>query len=152
MILAVITMRFISALIQVESGGNDRAVGDYVNGLPTSFGCLQISEKVLTDVSRISGCKVTYANAFRRLDAIWICQTYLYHYATAERLGHEPTFEDYARIWNGGPDGWREKATLPHAVKVAREMDKIDDGKWEFDFRVTDRPTVWIKPRYLHAR
>lgn len=140
MILAVISMHLISALIHVESRGNDEAVGDYVDGRPTSFGCLQISQRVLDDVSRISGYRVTIANAFRRKDAIWICQTYLNYWATRLKLGHEPTDEDRARIWNAGPDGWHKRETHAYWVKVSSRMASTDDGTWSYDFRVSTDP------------
>ena len=39
-------------------------------------------------------------------------------YATTSRLGHKPTCQDYARIHNGGPDGFKKSATLPYWNKI----------------------------------
>ena len=36
---------------------------------------------------------------------------YMARYATAKRLGHTPTDEDFARIHNGGPNGWKDNST-----------------------------------------
>lgn len=140
MILAMVSIHLISALIQVESKGNDLAVGDFVHGRPTAFGCLQISQRVLDDVTRITGHRVTAANAFRRRDALWICETYLDHWVTKERLGREPTDEDRARVWNGGPDGWSNWRTDDYWRKVSEQMAKTDDGTWRYDFKVSTDP------------
>jgi len=104
----------IAALIQVESGGNDRAIGDGGR----SLGCLQISDVVVADVRRITGRWVSRTDAWSRQKSIRICVDYLSHYATRERLGYEPRMEDMARIWNGGPNGWRKDSTRDYWRKV----------------------------------
>ena len=43
-------------------------------------------------------------------------------YATAQRLGHAPTDEDIARIHNGGPNGYKNPATLPYWEKVKKYL------------------------------
>lgn len=43
---------------------------------------------------------------------------YMGRYATVGRLSHVPTNKDYARIHNGGPDGWRKDSTKAYAAKV----------------------------------
>ena len=110
-----VPLSLILALIAVESGGNDHAWGD--NG--KAWGCLQIRAEVVEDVKRISPRDDHY-DAFVRADAIWICQTYLNHYVTRKRLGRNPTLQDYARVWNGGPQGWKKDSTLPYWVKVEK--------------------------------
>lgn len=107
----------ILALIAVESGGNDHAWGD--NG--KAWGCLQITAAVMEDVQRIRP-QERYYNAFVRDDAIWICRTYLNHYVTRSRIGHEPTLEDYARCWVAGPDGWRQDCSKPYWLKVKKVL------------------------------
>lgn len=115
----------LTVLINVESGGNDRALGDIRHGQPTAFGCLQISDAVIADVRRISGRSYTRQDAFNRQTAAQICVIYLTHYGTRERLGYEPTMQDYARIWNGGPTGWKNPATLPYWTKVRKELTRL---------------------------
>jgi hypothetical protein len=39
-------------------------------------------------------------------------------YATEEKLGRKPTYQDYARIWNGGPNGYKRKATVKYWQKL----------------------------------
>lgn len=115
----------IAALISVESGGNDLAIGD--NG--QAVGCLQIHPAVVDDTNRILG-----ASTYRRRDrlrrdySVMMCRTYLGHYASKARLGREPTLEDMARIWNGGPNGYKKDATKAYWVKVRTAMEANVSG------------------------
>jgi hypothetical protein len=108
----------LAALLAVESGGNDRAVGDHGRAI----GALQIHAAVVEDVNRIHGTRYTHAGMARRRDAVAVATLYLGTYATQERLGRPVTDEDRARIWNGGPDGWRKAATLGYANQVRKAM------------------------------
>jgi hypothetical protein len=110
--------RLIPALIQVESGGDIRAVGDGGR----SLGFLQISKEVVADVNRVTGSRYRHADAFDPLKAKAICKAYLAHYAAPGRLGREPTFADLARIWNGGPNGHRKDATIYYWRKVSSRL------------------------------
>ena len=38
-------------------------------------------------------------------------------YATEARLGHVPTNEDYARIHNGGPNGFKKASTVEYILE-----------------------------------
>lgn len=107
--------RLIDALVKVESNGDPRAVGDKGKAL----GCLQIWSVVVQDVNEVSRVKYTHADAFDPAKARAICRAYLARWCNAKRLGREPTDEDYARVWNGGPNGWRKSATIKYWHKVA---------------------------------
>ena len=112
---------FIAALIAVESGGNDHAIGD--NG--QAVGCLQIHPAVVEDVNQWA-YKPTYFYLGDRMDrgcSIRILDAYLKRYATKERLRREPSLEDLARIWNGGPDGYQKPATRGYWIKVRAAME-----------------------------
>ncbi|KAJ8037319.1 Lysozyme 1 [Holothuria leucospilota] len=50
-------------------------------------------------------------------------QGYMARYATATRLGHQPTCEDFARIHNGGPNGYKKSATDGYWSKVKKCLD-----------------------------
>jgi hypothetical protein len=110
--------RLIPALITVESGGDDRAVGDRGN----AKGCLQIWPSVIADVNRVYGTRYTHDDAFVREHAVTICKKYLSLYCTPQRIGREPSLADAARIWNGGPTGYRKTATLSYWNKVSRHL------------------------------
>lgn len=104
----------ISALIVVESGGRDNAVGD--NG--RALGPLQIHRAVVLDVNRITGSRHRWEDMTNRALARKVCQAYL------ERYARGATAEQAARRWNGGPTGDRKPATLPYWRKVEAAMKK----------------------------
>jgi len=109
--------RLIPALEKVESNGNPDAIGDGGKAL----GILQIWEVVIIDVNRAKGTSYVHADAFDPVKARAICKAYLSIYCTERRLGRQPTMEDAARIWNGGPNGFKKAATEKywHKVKAA---------------------------------
>lgn len=116
--------KFWDAIKQVESSGNENAVGD--NG--RSIGPLQIQRSYYNDAvernpSLQSGkyagytyenCKGTGSFEYSRA----VAESYMNRYATERRLGHQPTFEDMARIHNGGPNGYKMEATVKYWEKV----------------------------------
>lgn len=115
----------IAAMIAVESGGDDAA-----KGAAGESGCLQISQRVIDDVNRFQDMvHFSHASTLNREASIAICECYLAHYASAARLGREPTDEDRARIWNGGPTGYREQATLQYWWDVRQKMQRIERAK-----------------------
>lgn len=107
-----------SAVWQVETGqcpGPDCPLGDDGNAL----GPLQIWRIAWTDVQKPGE---SYADC-KDLDySVEIFRRYTARYATAKRLGHEPTQEDLARIWNGGPNGFKKTSTESYWSKVNKEM------------------------------
>lgn len=110
--------RLINALVQVESSGRDKVVGD----AGKAYGALQIHASMVEDVNRIYGTTYTHKDMFDRNKAIDVCHKYLAFYGSEKRLGHVPTPEDHARIWNGGPAGWKRKATQGYWAKVRRHL------------------------------
>ena len=103
----------ISALIIVESSGNDQAIGD--NG--RAVGPLQIHRGVVLDVNRITGSHYRHQDMTNRVAARAVCEAYLKHY------GRGKTTEEQARIWNAGPQGHKKKtATQAYWLKVQRNL------------------------------
>lgn len=100
-------------LVSIESNGNDLAIGD--NG--TAIGPLQIRPAAIVDVNRRFKTQYVHSRMTNRVEAIEVLDRYLWIYATPERLGRPVTDEDRARIWNGGPNGWKKSATLPYLEK-----------------------------------
>jgi hypothetical protein len=111
----------IAAIIRVESAGNDAAVGTRAE-----VGCLQIRPAVVRDVNRIRKGNPLFCleDRYFRDPSIAMFRAYVEHYATAERLGREPTLQDIARIWNGGPQGYRRDVTRAYWRKVRAELIK----------------------------
>ena len=102
----------ITALMIVESSGNDLAIGD--NG--RALGPLQIHRGVVLDVNRITGSNYRWESMTNRAQARAVCQAYLEHY------GRGKTTEQQARIWNGGPTGDRKAATLSYWRRVQKNL------------------------------
>lgn len=103
----------ITALILVESGGNDFARGD--NG--DAIGCLQIHKEVVDDVNRIYGTTYQWPEScYDRVSSVRICRLYLQHYAPKRA-----TEKTISRIWNGGPKGHKKEATLKYWKRVKIE-------------------------------
>ena len=110
--------RLIDALAVVESNNNPSAVGDGGK----AYGVLQIWNVVIVDVNARFGTRYKHKDAFDPVKAREICRLYLSIYATEKRLGRKPTLEDYARIWNGGPNGYKNSKTNKYWAKVQRAL------------------------------
>mgnify|MGYP003349418611 CR=1 FL=1 len=102
-------------LMQVETG-NRPIVGD--NG--RAIGPLQVHAGAVQDVNRAFGTSYKHRDMMDRAAATAVLDRYLWIYAQPKRLGRPVTDSDRARIWNGGPDGWRRAATLAYAERVRR--------------------------------
>ena len=110
----------IAALIAHESKGDDYAVGDR-HLANKAYGCLQVRQSCVDDVNRRFGTKYRAEDCLGNRElSISICVMYLQIYATPSRLGHKPTAEDFARIWNGGPNGWKKESTVKYWAKVKK--------------------------------
>ena len=124
-------MTLILAMIQVESSGNDLAVGD--NG--ASWGCLQLQAAYVQDAAEYAKQDWKHYDAFDRQKAIDITLAYMARYATEKRLGRPVTAEDIARIHNGGLNGYKKESTKKYWAKVKAELikmgvlDKTNTGK-----------------------
>ena len=102
----------LSALIQIESGGNDLAKGRH-----GELGALQIKPILVRDVNRIMGTHYAHAQVTNRAVSTFIAQSYLAHY------GKNLSDESLARIWQGGPKGHRKTSTRAYARRVMRELE-----------------------------
>jgi soluble lytic murein transglycosylase-like protein len=103
----------LSALIQVESGGNDHAKGRH-----GELGALQIKPILVRDVNRIMGTHYTHAQVTNRATATFIANAYLNHY------GRNLSDESLARLWQGGPKGLRRSSTRAYGKRVMRELER----------------------------
>ena len=97
---------FVLALIMQESGGNNLAIGD--NG--AAHGPLQIHKCCVADVNKYRKARgwKQYkfpSDCYDRKKSESILTTYLHLYANA-------------RIWNGGPNGYKRKATVKYWQKL----------------------------------
>jgi len=109
-----------AAMRMVESNNNPSAVGDNGNAI----GCYQIWENYWIDATEFSGIGGSYSDCFDCEYAHDIVVAYMNRYATEERLGRPVTFEDIARIHNGGPNGHRKEITKRYWEKVKKILNE----------------------------
>ena len=103
----------LSALIQIESNGNDHAKGRH-----GELGALQIRPILVRDVNRIMGTSYAHAQVTNRTTATFIANAYLSHY------GRNLSDESLARLWQGGPRGAKKSSTRAYARRVMRELER----------------------------
>src|SRR5947208_1058676 len=81
--------RLVAALIQVESGGNDHALGDK-HLKDHAYGVLQIRQLVVDDYNRWCGTTYRAQDCLGNSElSIKICRKYIGMYVTEKRLGHK---------------------------------------------------------------
>jgi hypothetical protein len=128
-----------SAIASVESGGNPLAF----NPADGAAGIVQIRQTCVDDCNRIArrrGLPVQFASADRfnpeKSRQMW--DLYLAYYGEhyERTTGLPPTNEVYARLWNGGPTGWKKDATAPYWARVREAMPEPLDA----EAPATDRP------------
>jgi hypothetical protein len=114
----------VSALILVESRGNDSAIGDrhIVGG--EAVGALQIRPIMVREVNRIlriqkSDKRFTLRDRYDRSKTVEMFYIWKnFHHKTSD-------YETIARNWNGGPAGYKRSSTLKYWKKVQKELDGI---------------------------
>jgi hypothetical protein len=82
----------------------------------------------LTDVNRRNGTKYVLKDLLGEEGAKlsrWVFQEYMKIYATERQIGRPVTDVDRARIWNGGPTGWKEDGTKQYALDFSKAIKKI---------------------------
>ena len=99
----------------------------------TSSNQLQIREVCIRDVNRIYGTSYSMKDAHDVRRSHEIAELYLEYWAGEYRkkTGLTAGYEQYARIWNGAPDGRKTRATLPYWRKVSRAPVKLSAPKRE---------------------
>ena len=118
------TLTLIEALIQVESNGDNSAIGDLHLPEP-SIGVLQLRPIMVKDVNRIlkrqkQDKSYKLKDRFSRnksIEMFMIWKNYYHPYGS---------FETIARNWNGGPMGYKNKKTRRYWAKVQLELNKKD--------------------------
>ena len=111
----------LSALIQIESGGNDQAKGRH-----GELGALQIKPILVRDVNRIMGTHYAHNQMTNRAVSTFIATAYLSHY------GKNLSDESLARIWQGGPKGHLKSSTRAYSKRVMRQLQSMDDANRTF--------------------
>ena len=105
----------LSALIQIESHGNDHARGKH-----GELGALQIKPILVRDVNRIMGTHYAHQQVTNRAVATFIAHAYLSHY------GRNLSDESLARIWQGGPTALKRSSSRAYGRRVMRKLSSLE--------------------------
>ena len=105
----------VDAIHMVETGGR---LGPIKGDGGAALGPLQIHRACWQDAN-LPG---KYEDVADLAYAKRVFAAYMARYATERRLGRPVTDEDRARIWNGGPNGYKKTATLKYWAKVRKEL------------------------------
>ena len=91
---------------------------DAYNARENAVGVLQVRPCVITDINRRYGTDFKHKDMRDADKAAWVFRAY------GKMYGAE-TPEQYARIWNGGPDGAEEQCTEDYWKAVKRNIRTI---------------------------
>jgi len=108
----MILLKLFIAIAIVESNLNPNAFNPKEN----AAGIVQIRPILVKDVNRISGKKYTLEDRFSVRKSYEMFCIYLTYYKPK-------TYEQAARMWNGGPKGHLKKSTLKYWKKVKKYLD-----------------------------
>ena len=112
--------KLIEALIQVESRGKEKCLGDLHLIIP-SVGVLQIRPIMVKEVNRILailGKNKRYKNKDR-----YSREKSIEMFIVWRNFHHkDDSNEIISRCWNGGPKGYKRKATLHYWKKVQKAL------------------------------
>jgi hypothetical protein len=112
----------IEALIQVESRGNDSAIGDRHLVGNEAVGALQIRPIMVREVNRI--LKIKKSDKRFKMSDRWDREKTIEMFLIWKDFHHSnDDFEKIARNWNGGPKGFKSSRTEKYWVKVQQELD-----------------------------
>lgn len=122
----------IPLLIEIESSGDNHAIGDGGKAV----GCLQIHKIMVDDCDRIRKLRFnafnhsiffTYKDRLSRPMSKLMCKEYFNHYGPKRISKDNTELENLVilgRMWAGGPQGYKKKATLPYAKKITKLYNK----------------------------
>jgi hypothetical protein len=108
----------LDAIRQVESNGDDKAIGDSGNAI----GAYQIWRAYWQDATDwCQEIKGSYESCHNRVYAERIVVAYWHRYARSALRSED--YEVLARVHNGGPKGHRKMATLEYWAKVSELLE-----------------------------
>ena len=111
----------VSALILVESRGNDSAIGDRHLVGNEAVGALQIRPIMVREVNRI--LKIQKSDKRYKLKDRFDREKTIEMFMIWKNFHHKDSdFEKIARNWNGGPSGYKKSRTEKYWIKVQKEL------------------------------
>ena len=111
----------LSALIFVESRGNDSAIGDKHLVGNEAVGALQIRPIMVREVNRI--CKITGSHQHFTLKDRFDRNKSIHMFMIWKDYHHKnDSDETIARNWNGGPKGYKKDRTVKYWNKIEKQL------------------------------
>jgi hypothetical protein len=122
--VAEVSEALINAVGMHESHNKDSAIGDK-HLTDKAYGRLQTRQPAVDDYNRWCGTSYRAEDCLGNPElSAKIFRKYVSMYATEKRLGRAVTDEDCARIWNGGPSGWKKSSTKTYWAGVQKYLPK----------------------------
>ena len=114
----------VTALILVESRGNDSAIGDRHLVGNEAVGALQIRPIMVREVNRI--LKIQKSDKRYKLKDRFDREKTIEMFYVWKNFHHKDSdFEKIARNWNGGPSGYKKSRTEKYWAKVQKELSDV---------------------------
>ena len=111
----------VSALIFVESRGNDSAIGDRHLVGNEAVGALQIRPIMVREVNRI--LKIQKSDKRFKLKDRYDREKTIEMFYVWKNFHHKDSdFETISRCWNGGGNGYKMKSTIKYWAKVEKQL------------------------------
>jgi len=116
--------KLLEAMNKVEASGKKTNVPPGDNG--TRIGPLQISEPYWKEAAEWldSQTRVTIQHSWKHCNN-WVYSkiiVWAYMNRWASKALMEGNWERIARVHNGGPNGWKKKATIPYWEKISKAL------------------------------
>ena len=107
--------KFIHAIGELETLNNDSLVGDGGR----AFGRYQIHSCAVTGsgLEKALGYQHKDMKDSVKAEHVFWAIMGINSYVYAQKYGQYPSYEDLARMWNGGPNGYKMEATLNYLKK-----------------------------------
>ena len=107
--------QFMAKIGQIESNNTDSVIGDGGR----AYGRYQIHDICVKGSGLKDLLGYTHADMFdsTKAEHVFWATMGVHSYTFARRHGRYPSYEELARMWNGGPNGHNMKATLGYLKK-----------------------------------
>jgi len=108
------------AISMIESSGNPAAINKKENAI----GLYQLRQIYIDDVNRMHNTSYTLDDAWNPVIAEEIVKLYISSWLDKRDLNY--TYQNAARIHNGGPNGYKKDTTLYYWKKIKLELERLN--------------------------
>jgi hypothetical protein len=110
--------QFKAKIGQIESNNKDFTIGDGGR----AYGRYQIHQICLKGSGLMDLLRYTHHDMFdsTKAEQVFWATMGIHSHTFAQRHGRYPTYEELARMWNGGPNGYKKQSTLNYLKKFRK--------------------------------